>query len=334
MAILIDRASRFNQLVGTDEADTFIYIEDGNQDGLRGFQDGLDVIDLSRIEGLTFEDLSIRTGINNRVTIEYESSAGPEKITMYENAAGFNATNLTADDFVFDEPVQGGRPEPTNTVSDNAGRFNRLQGTDEADRFFFVQDGHGDGISGFEDDKDVIDLSAFGLSGFDALSIRDGFNGRVIIEYDSGLTDTGGAPITEYITLHASSFAAADLTEEDFIFEVQQPVVRNVIIDPVTRFSRLDGTDDPDTFVFGIDGHRDAINGYVDGEDLIDLSAVAGLTFDDLNIRDGVDGRVSIQYENGNTDTGGAPIVEAIMLRNNQPDFIAADLTADDFIFG
>lgn len=333
MAVLIDRASRFNQLIGTDEADTFIYIEDGNQDGLRGFQDEFDKIDLSRVDGLTFEDLNIRTGVDGRVTIEYESSAGPEKITMYENAPGFNATNLTADDFIFDEPIQSARPTPTNTISDNAGRFNRLQGTDEADSFFFVQDGNADGIAGFEDDKDVIDLSAFSLSGFDALSIRDGFNGRVIIEYDSGLTDAGGAAITETVTLHASAVSAADLTAEDFVFEVQQPVVRNEIFDPATRFSRLDGTDDPDTFIFGIDGHRDAINGYVDGEDLIDLSAVSGLTFDDLNIRDGANGRVSITYENGNTDAGGAPIVEAIMLRNNQPDFIAADLTADDFIF-
>ena len=335
MAVILDRATAFTQLTGTTEADTFIFLEDGNQDGLRGFQDGSDKIDLSRVSGLAFEDLTIRDGALGRVFIEYESSVGPEKITMHDNEPGFRAADLTADDFVFAPPVQTTRPDPTNTVTDNAGRFNILQGTAHADRFLLVQDGNPDGISGYEDDKDLIDLSGFGLGGFGDLSIRDGFRGRIIIEYDSGLTDTNGAAITETLTLHNSvgGITSADLTAEDFAFDVEVPIVRNIIEDPATRFSRLDGTNDPDTFVFGIDGNRDAINGYVDGEDLIDLSAVAGLTFADLNIRDGVNGRVSIQYENGQTDTNGDPVVEAIMLRNNQPDFIAADLTADDFIF-
>ena len=167
------------------------------------------------------------------------------------------------------------------------------------------------------------------------MTITDGFAGRVIIKYDSGLTDDGGAAILETLTLHenAPEFSAADLTALDFVFETQQTPVRNVIVDPVSRFSRLDGTDAADTFVFGIDGNRDAISGYVDGEDLIDLSAVTGLIFSDLNIRDGVDGRVSIQYENGQTDGTGAPVIEAIMLRNNEPGFAADQLTADDFIF-
>lgn len=73
-----------------------------------------------------------------------------------------------------------------------------------------------------------------------------------------------------------------------------------------------------DTFVVGADHGNDTINDFTDGEDLIDLSAINGITgFGDLTItQDGDDARI---------DTG-----EGTVTLSN---FDVANLDAEDFIF-
>lgn len=220
-------------------------------------------------------------------------------------------------------------------VLDNGARWTQLIGTSEADTFRFISDGHTDAISGFEDDRDIIDLSLFDGLTFADLSIRDGRDGRVVIEFTDPTTQTA-----EKIFLkdNAPGFQASDLTEADFQFapanQTPPPVPPLTVMDRQSPWSQLIGTADAEVFVFLKDGFNDGLVGYDPDQDFIDLSAYAGLTFDDLTIRNGNFGRITITYENGDTDTGGNAVVEKITLKDNVPGFFAADLTEDNFIFG
>lgn len=323
--VKVDPAGRFNQLVGTDDVDIFVFPADGNTDAIVGFEDGKDVIAFFSIEGLGFDDLMIRDGREGKVTIEYDNGTGTiEKIVMKSNAAGFSAADLTEADFSFEVPPEAQPPETTNDITDRPNAFTQLAGTAANDRFVMIADGNNDAIIGFSDGNDVIDLSAYGLAGFADLSIRDGRAGKVIIEHAS---PAGG---TEKITLkgNEAGFSAASLDETDFLFapEAPQPPA-NEITDPQSAFSQLVGTSGPDQFVFPVDGNNDAILGFGFGNDVIDLSAVAGLGFADLAIRDGRDGKVTITYDTGAGET------EKITLKDNENGFFAARLTEDDFIF-
>ncbi len=220
-------------------------------------------------------------------------------------------------------------------VLDNGARFTQLVGTDEADTFRFIADGFTDAISGFEDDRDIIDLAQFDGLTFQDLTIFDGRNGRVVIEFTDPVTQ-----VSEKIFLknNADGFQASDLTESDFQFapsgQTPPPTPQITVLDRQSPWSQLVGSAEAETFVFLKDGFNDGLVGYDPTEDLIDLSAYAGLTFDDLTIRNGNFGRVTISYENGDTDGGGNAVVEKITMKDNAPGFFAADLTEDNFIFG
>ncbi|MEM9058976.1 MAG: hypothetical protein AAGD13_00815 [Pseudomonadota bacterium] len=128
----------------------------------------------------------------------------------------------------------------------------------------------------------------------------------------------------------SGSLSQADLTAADFNFTVSSaaipPAPTNTVFDTQARFSQLIGTDSTsDAFVFLEDSRVDAIRGFVDGEDVIDLTSTAGLTFDDLNIRAGND-KIVITY----TNSLGAE--EKIKIRDSG-DLAVSDLTADDFLF-
>ena len=83
----------------------------------------------------------------------------------------------------------------------------------------------------------------------------------------------------------------------------------------------LQGTDGADVFVFGSANGADVVTGFANGTDLIDLSAVRGITgFDDLDITSESDGVVIDLSEFG----GGIIKIEGIAL---------TDLSAEDFVF-
>ena len=80
------------------------------------------------------------------------------------------------------------------------------------DRFLF-EAGHGDDIIYFfEDGKDLIDLTAFNLSGFDALDIRTVEDGVLI-----DLTEHGGGTILLDATL-GGGFDITSADAADFLF--------------------------------------------------------------------------------------------------------------------
>ena len=64
-----------------------------------------------------------------------------------------------------------------------------------------------DTITDFRNGRDVIDVSAFGLSGFDDLDLASGADGVAV-----DLTDHGGG------TLLLEGFDIADLDAADFLF--------------------------------------------------------------------------------------------------------------------
>ncbi|MEM7190907.1 MAG: hypothetical protein AAF439_14955 [Pseudomonadota bacterium] len=342
MAVFVDPSTNFSQLNATAEADTFIFPVDGNNDAINGFESGADVIDLSLVSGLMFDDLLITQGVNGKIIITYQNGqvdgdGAPlsEKITLKDSANGLLAADLTADDFAF-EVVTEAPAAPTNVITDRAAAFNQLVGTDAGDVFTFIVDGKNDGIRGFEDGKDLIDLSAAQPISFDNLIITNRANGAVSIDYTNGQLDSEGNPVVERLWLRDNEpgFSAASLTADDFLFQpFVPPPTPNIIEDPITRFSQLTGTDADDIFVFGLDGNTDAVLGFQDGADLIDLSAVAGLTFADLNIRDGNGGRVNIRYDTGVDDGNGGTIEERVILKDNEAGFFSGRLTEDDFIF-
>lgn len=76
----------------TDTADVFDFGANWNDDTLNGFQDGVDLLDLSDT-GLVFADLTI-TQVGADTLIE---DAGGNSITL----SGFTSTDITVDDFIF-----------------------------------------------------------------------------------------------------------------------------------------------------------------------------------------------------------------------------------------
>ncbi|MEM6660790.1 MAG: hypothetical protein AAF666_01315 [Pseudomonadota bacterium] len=343
MAVFVDPATRFSQLTATSDADTFIFPIDGNTDAVIGFEAGSDRIDLSLVVGLAFDALSVRQGTGGKINIENptgqtdaDGNAVIERIVLRDSANDLRAAEMTANDFVFASATQPTVPL-TNVITDRPSAFNQLIGTEAGDVFTFTVDGRNDGLRGFDDGVDVIDLSAVQGLTFDALSITNAVNGAVYIDYANGQTDAEGNPVTERIWMRDNEpgFSAASLTAEDFLFDpFSPPPAPNIVIDPTTRFSQLQGTENADVFVFGLDGHSDAIVGFQNGTDQIDLSAIKGLTFADLGIRDGNNGRVVISYDTGFDDGNGGSVTERVVLRNNHEGFFSGRLDEGDFIFG
>lgn len=81
-------------LTGGADADTFIFANNGGNDTITDFEDGLDQIDLSAIGALTeFSDLSI-TQVGGNVIISLD---GNNDLTLI----GVNAADIDASDFIF-----------------------------------------------------------------------------------------------------------------------------------------------------------------------------------------------------------------------------------------
>ena len=89
----------------------------------------------------------------------------------------------------------------------SGGGNDRLTGG--ADDYLFVfRSGHGDGaVADFIDGEDLIDLRAFGLSGFSDLNVNSGSGGVTVDLYGHG----GGTVLPE-------GFGIASLDESDFTF--------------------------------------------------------------------------------------------------------------------
>lgn len=358
-----DNFSAFTQMTGTDAGDLFVLVQDGEQDVIIGFENNIDLIDFSAYETVTFADLDIlgfgidpSTG-TQQIRIDYPSGIiGTDGIEIVERlvlrglAEGFLTDDLTEADFVFAEAQSPG-PEPgittTNDVLDLDGKT-ALRGTSANDAFIMLADGQNDAIRGFEDGKDIIDLSAFANIGFDDLRITDVGTGRVLITFRTGETDGNGRLVDEKTLLRDldPSVTAASLTSEDFVFAGGTPTTPETepetpnpgftpeaTVNDTGAVDALRGTDASEQFVFSLDGVNDSIAFFEDGNDLIDLSAVTGLSFEDLDIRDLAAGKVLVTYFNGTQDGFGRDVFERLLLKNLADGTTAEDITVDDFVF-
>ncbi len=150
----------------------------------RGHAEGDTISGFENLRGSAHPDVLAGTGRDNRL----EGGAGNDQ---FWGGSG-------------DDALEGGA---------GADRFNggpgsdRLSGGEDADIFVFVS-GHGnDTITDFTDEQDLIDLTAFGLSGFQDLSVSSDANDVTV-----DLSPYGGGSIL------LAGFDIANLDATDFIF--------------------------------------------------------------------------------------------------------------------
>ncbi|MEM9141234.1 MAG: M10 family metallopeptidase C-terminal domain-containing protein, partial [Pseudomonadota bacterium] len=212
---LIDGAGKDN-LTGGAGADVFVLSADGQADAIKDFEVGVDRIDISDWGVTAFADLKVFTHASGKSILRYADEAA----SINDGAWTLAADQLTADSFIFagsgalvaltgtggnDKLIGTGAAE---AISDFSGVDN-LWGRGGADVFVMAADGQSDSIKDFQDGRDRIDLSAWGVTEFSDLTLSTHASGKTILRYGSeALSINDGA-----WTLPASSFSA-----EDFIF--------------------------------------------------------------------------------------------------------------------
>ena len=236
---------------------------------------------------------------------------------------GVNADSL--DGGAGDDVLRGGFG--SDRLADGAGR-DQLWGGGNRDVFALTADGTADQIRDFRRGVDLIDVSAWGVRDFAALTLTDHHAGKVVLRCGGELVsiDDGGRGLR-----------AADFSAADFVFATgpaPRPVIEGTAGDDklhgtaaADELRDLGGVDNlfgrggADLFVLAADGAADSIKDFEDGLDLIDLSAW-GVAFADLAVADHPSGKVVITRADELVAVGGA-----------DGTLTAAELTADDFIF-
>jgi Ca2+-binding RTX toxin-like protein len=187
------------------------------------------------------------------------------------------------------------------------------------DTFVFQADHGNDNIEMFKVGEDKIDLTAFtDITSFDDLTITSSAQGVVI-----DLTQYGGGTITFKTNSTEYSVESGDLSASDFLL-YQNEYAGTDGDDTLTGGEgddTLTGGEGDDTFVFGTDHGTDTITDFTNGEDMIDLTRISGITgFDDLSISaDGTTAVIDLTAHSGGT------------IRVENVD--VADLDAGDFSF-
>ena len=165
-----------------------MYLEEGTGEG--GDAEGDVIIDVERVIGSDHADVLIGDGNKNSL-----SGQGGDDVLRGSGGDDFLLGYSGAD------RLEGGSGADTLYGNDGAT-------ADESVDTFVFDAGHGDDyIYGFTDNEDLIDLSAFNLSGFDDLTISSNSNGVKI-----DLSDYGGGTILLY------QFDINDLDAADFLF--------------------------------------------------------------------------------------------------------------------
>ncbi|MEO0913286.1 MAG: hypothetical protein AAFY59_09905 [Pseudomonadota bacterium] len=87
-------------LVGTTLPDEFVFSYDGRFDIINKFELGKDRIDLSGY-GTSFDDLTIETKRDGRVSIRVDTAEGPDYLQVNDPSFRFRAEDFEASDFIF-----------------------------------------------------------------------------------------------------------------------------------------------------------------------------------------------------------------------------------------
>ena len=216
--VVIDGPS-LDRMVGTVDAETFVLANDGIRDVIKGFEIGVDVLDVSALGAVDLDDLVIkdlvkRSGVVNWIQIS-DPTGEAEVILRTTDTSTMQASLFTSDSFVFAEPGAS-LPVPTNLISDGPGRDD-LRGTTASDTFVMIDDDTRDLVRGFEIGNDKIDVAAMGISTFDEISLRNLYRSDGSVSWVQAEDAGGGA---EFLIRFSSGteLNANALTQDDFLF--------------------------------------------------------------------------------------------------------------------
>lgn len=212
--VIVQDTVGFDDLRGVPGAEVFVMTNDETADIIRNFEVGVDVIDVSALGVVSFNQLSIenqlrRDGSVNWIRVSDQTGVQEFKLRFSESTP-LDATELPADSFIF-----AVEPPPPTLVQDGIG-FDDLRGVPGPEIFVMLDDNVRDLIRGFDLGVDRIDVSDWGMSSFDELTItnqlrRDGSVNWVRIADGSG--DEVAVRFSDGAVLDASS-----LTATDFLF--------------------------------------------------------------------------------------------------------------------
>ena len=335
-------------------ADAYRFYERTGNDTITNFADGEDRIDLSRFVTISdFSDVTI-TADGDDVVIDLTAHGGG---TI--RLAGFDIANLDASDFLFrvDQTIEGDEgnnilqgdtgddtlyghagsdtlygKEGDDTLYGGAGDdfvyggegddtlyggegFDRLNGGEGDDTLYGGDDSRTDYLAGGEGDDTLYggagndslygDYSSRSVGGDDML--YGGAGNDTLAGNEGNDTLYGGADNDTLYGDHTSFTTRTDGGDDT--------------LDGGAGDDTMSGGAGDDTFVFAAGHGNDTIKDFTDGEDLIDLTQISGISgFEDLTITaDGDDALINLTAHGGGT----------IRLEN----FNVANLDAEDFSF-
>ena len=324
-------------MYGGSGADTFGIQRNSGNDVIADFANGEDVIDLTQFSGITsFADLTV-TSDDTGVTIDLTAHGGGTILLQ-----GFDIDDLDAADFVF--PTAGTAGDDTIAGDDGENWIYGLAGDDT------IEGGDGrDSLFGGAGDDTMYGgagsdnmyggsggvayaYELWGESGNDTMyggAGNDGFwgdDGDDTIyggaDNDSLFGGTGddtlyGGEGKDLIRGGADNDALYGGDGDDRLYGDSG----DDTLDGGAGDDTLTGGRGADTFVFAAGHGTDTIKDFTDGDDLIDLSAISGISgFEDLTITaDGEDALIDLSAHGGGT----------IRLT----DFSVDDLDEADFVF-
>ena len=188
--------------IGYRESDAGVTVNLQQGTGQRGHAEGDVILNIEDASGSYHHDVLIGDNGNNTLT-GYEGDddlRGNDGRDLLNGDAG--ADRLDGGD--GDDELNGG---PGADRLDGGAGADKLYGSEGADVFIFAA-GHGDDtIYDFRDNEDKVDLSAFDLAGYDALTLTSASGGVTI-----DLTEHGGG------TILLQNIDTSALDAADFIF--------------------------------------------------------------------------------------------------------------------
>lgn len=202
---------RRDTLTATWREDRIVLLNDGIPDVILRFEDGIDRIDLTRIEA-SYDQLMVRRLSLTEYVIDYH---GEERIRLTFNQPATvdipdSGWLVDATDFIF----APGLPEATTQVIFEQLTTGKevLFGTSDPDIFVLADDNERDTLRRFEPGKDLVDLAAYGTS-FGELKIIEKKPGRIAIKVPSSENKDKFVLIDNSFQL-----TAEDITADMFIF--------------------------------------------------------------------------------------------------------------------
>ena len=217
--VINDTIARDN-LRGTDAAERFVMLDDGQSDIVRDFEVGVDKFDVVNLNANSIDDLIIsnltrKDGSISWVAI-HDASGQREMQVRFTGEAPLDAGALGTDDFVFSsEPSEPVEPYAIQ-LQDLDGR-NKLRGTDAEEEFVMLGDGQSDIVFNFDVGVDKFEVTALDAQSFDDLTITNLYRADGSVSWIS-IADTTGEREMQVRFAGDIALDATALSADDFLF--------------------------------------------------------------------------------------------------------------------